>query len=290
MVVLVAGVGLAVLAEVGIVANSALVADAVNVRQILLVLAEGTVTVDTVVAVCAVQRLCQRLVDGNKAMTGVDELGVLETVRAVVPVWAVQALVADTVDELVTAIADGVVTDVPARVAQEIGQGRQDSLGRGGLEGVARVVTVLVANMASEAEVVVFARNAGNEFLLGEDLDAAVAGAGWLLLICDGLLLVGKGTWNLLLLGLLDLGLDLGCDALGGAVDDAAVLDETLDHPVAASGAVDAVVYAGRAEIVITTVAYTAVEVLVLHGLVAVVAVYDPRSAGVARLRAECET
>ena len=145
-------------------------------------------------------------------------------------------------------------------------------------------------DMSSEAEVVVFARNAGGKLLLGEDLDAAVAGAGWLLLICDGLLLIGKGTWDLLLLGLLDLGLDLGCDALGGAVDDAAVLDEALDHPVAASGAVDAVVYAGRAEIVITTVAYTAVEVLVLHGLVAVVAVYHPRSAGVARLRAECET
>jgi hypothetical protein len=196
--------------------------------------------------------------------------------------------VADTVDELVAAIADGVVTDVPARIAQEIRQGGQDSLGCGGLEGVTRVVTMLVANMACEAEVVVFARNTGNEFLFGEDLDAAVAGAGWLLLICDGLLLIGKGTWNLLLLGLLGLSLNLGCDALGSAVDDAAVLDEALDHPVSASGAVDTVIYAGWAEIVIATIAYTAVEVLVLHGLVAVVAVYDPRSARVARLGAEC--
>jgi hypothetical protein len=50
---------------------------------------------------------------------------------------------------------------------------------------------------------------------------------------------------------------------------------------------VNAVIYAGRAEIIIATVAYAAVEVLVLHRLVAVVAVDDPRSAHVARLRAE---
>lgn len=68
-------------------------------------------------AVGAVQRLSQRLVDGNEAVARVDELGVLETVRTVVPVWAVQALVADTVDELIAAVADRVVTDIPARVA-----------------------------------------------------------------------------------------------------------------------------------------------------------------------------
>jgi hypothetical protein len=47
----------------------------------------------------------------------VDELGVLETVRAVIPVWAVQALVADTVDVLVAAIADSTVMNVHARTA-----------------------------------------------------------------------------------------------------------------------------------------------------------------------------
>jgi limonene-1,2-epoxide hydrolase len=225
-------------------------------------------------AVSAVQRLSQWLVDGNEAVAGVDELGVLEAVGAVVPVWTVQALVANTVYELIAAIADGVVTNVPARVAQEISEGGKNGLGRSRLEGMSRVVTVLVADMASEAKVVVFARNAGDKLLLREDLDAAVTGAGWLLFVCDGLLLIGEGTRNLLLLGLL--GLDLGCDALGGAVDDAAVLDETLNHPVSASGAVNTVVYAGRAEIVIAAIAYAAVEVLVLHGLVAVVAVHDP--------------
>lgn len=153
---------------------------------------------------------------------------------------------------------------------------------------MARMVTMLVADMASQAKVVVVASDAGDEFLLGEHLDTAVAGAGWLLFAWNRLLLIGEGTWDFLLLGLLGLG--LGRDTLGCAVDHATVLDEALDHPVSATGAVDAVVYASRAEVVIAAVAYTAVEVLVLHGLVAVVAVHDPRGAHVARLGAECET
>jgi hypothetical protein len=44
----------------------------------------------------------------------------------------------------------------------------------------------------------------------------------------------------------------------------------------------------GRAEIVVATVTDTAVEVLVIHGVVAVVAVYDPGSAG-SRLGTESE-
>jgi hypothetical protein len=57
------------------------------------------------------------LIKGYEAVMGVDELGVLETIRAVIPVWAVQALVADTVDVLVAAIADSAVMNVHARTA-----------------------------------------------------------------------------------------------------------------------------------------------------------------------------
>jgi hypothetical protein len=57
------------------------------------------------------------LVKGHEVVMRVDELGVLETVRAVIPVWAVQALVADTVDVLVAAIADSTVMNVHARTA-----------------------------------------------------------------------------------------------------------------------------------------------------------------------------
>jgi hypothetical protein len=106
VVVLVARVSLAVLAEVGVVTDGTLVADTFNVRQVLLVFAKRPVTVNTIVAVAAVHRLRQRLVDGNKAVAGMDELGVLHTLTAVIPIRAVQTLVADTVDELVTAITD----------------------------------------------------------------------------------------------------------------------------------------------------------------------------------------
>jgi hypothetical protein len=57
-------------------------------------------------------------------VTRVDDLGALRTLRAVIPVRAVQALVADTIDELVAAIADGRVASVPAWCAKGVSQGR----------------------------------------------------------------------------------------------------------------------------------------------------------------------
>jgi hypothetical protein len=240
------------------------------------------------VAVGGVHGLSQRLIDRYEAVTGVNELGVLETVRAVIPVWAIQALVADTVNELVAAIADSVVTNIPAGIAQEIRQSRKHSLGCGRLEGMARMVTMLIANMASQAKVVIITRDAGDELLLGEHGDTAVTGASGLLFVGNRLLLIGESSRNILLLGLL--GLDFGCDALGSAVDDTAILDEALDHPVSASGAVNTVVDTSRAKVVIATIAYAAMEVLVLHGLVAVVAIDNPRGAYIARLGAERKT
>ena len=50
------------------------------------------------------------------------------------------------------------------------------------------------------------------------------------------------------------------------------------------------VVDTSRAKIVIATIAYAAMEVLVLHGLVAVVAIDNPRGAYIARLGAERKT
>lgn len=95
-----------------------------------------------------------------------------------------------------------------------------------------------------------------------------------MLLIRDGLLLVGKGSGNIFRF----CGLDLGWNSLGGAVDDVTVLYETLHHPVAVSGTVDARVDASRTEVVVSIVADAAVEVLVVHRVVAVVAVHNPGS------------
>jgi hypothetical protein len=56
---------------------------------------------------------------------------------------------------------------------------------------------------------------------------------------------------------------------------------------VAGSRAVDAGIYTGWAKIVVAAVADAAVEMLVFHGVIAVVAVHNPR--GGARLGSKCE-
>jgi hypothetical protein len=120
VVVPVAWVRLAVLAEVGVMAHGALVANTLNVRGVLTV-AKGTIAVDAVVAVTAIERLGERIIDGHEAVARMNVLGALDTIRAVVPIWAVEALVADTVDELIAAIANGGVANVSPRVAEEVG-------------------------------------------------------------------------------------------------------------------------------------------------------------------------
>ena len=75
-----------------------------------------------------------------------------------------------------------------------------------------------------------------NEVIWKLTLDTAVASACRLVLICDRLLLIGEGTGDILCL----CDLDLGWNPLSGAVDYVAVLNETLDHPVAIAGAVNA--------------------------------------------------
>jgi hypothetical protein len=69
----------------------------------------------------------------------------------------------------------------------------------------------------------------------------------------------------------------LGASTLSTADFDIAVLDKALYHPVVGTGAVDARVNTGVAEIVVSLIADAAVVVLVFHGQVAVVAVDDPR-------------
>lgn len=169
MVVLVAWVRFAILAEVGVVAHSALEACTLNVREVLFVLTQRSIAVDTVMTATARHRLGERLVDWDEAVTGVDNLGTLQALRAVVPVWAVQALVADAVDELVTAVTNSVVACITAGVAERIAQSRQSSVRSGSLEGMAGVVAVLVDRVALQAQVVVFTHSACNEFSFGEN-------------------------------------------------------------------------------------------------------------------------
>lgn len=75
-------------------------------------------------------------------------------------------------------------------------------------------------------------------------------------------------------------------DTLGGAVDYIAVLNKSLDHPMASAGAMDPSIDAGWAKIIVSVIADAAVEVLIFHGLTAVVAKDHPAALWVL-LRAE---
>lgn len=233
-------------------------------------------------AVAAVKRLSKRLKDGHETVARVNDFGALDTVRAVIPVGAVQALMANTIDELVATIANSGMANVPARVAEGPSKGRKDGLRSSGLENVAGVVTVLVVHMAVQAEVVVFTAETCDKLLLWQDLDTTVASASRLL-HGHWLLLVVECTGHLLMI----VGPHLGRNSLSRAVDNGSILDEALDHPMALAGAMYAIVYAGRAEIVVAAVAYAAMEVLILHGMVAVIAVHNPRGAYIVWLGSE---
>ena len=290
-VVSVSRMSLAGAAEVSVVAYSALVSNASDVSLVSFAIAQWPIAVDAEVADERAVRLWDWRVDSSEAMARMSGLRILHAIVTEVPVRAVQALVADAVDELFTPIANSSVADVAARSAEELSQ-RSNGAGLGRLESVTRVVAMLRAHVARHAEVVILAIDTGDEVALGEDLDARVAGASRLLRLHGLRLLLGhellgrESTGHFLLLGLdLDLrhGLrlrllrGLGSNPLGGAVGDLAILDETLNQPVTLTRAVVARGNAVLAEVIVALVANAAVVVLVGHGLVTDIAVDGPR-------------
>ena len=86
--------------EIGVMAYGALVTIAHDPILVLLGSAKRAIAVDPMVDLFARARKGQRLMDGDKAMTRVGGLGILDAVIAIVPVWASQALVANTIEIL----------------------------------------------------------------------------------------------------------------------------------------------------------------------------------------------
>lgn len=137
-----------------------------------------------------------------------DEARVDDATRAEVPIWAVETLVANAIDVLlfvsyfrciikihstylVTSITDSIVTRVTARSKQSLRNSLESSILDCGSEAVLWVVTMLVVNMARNAEIIILARSAGNEVLLGEFLDAGITGT------CCIVLLLGSNKSSL---------------------------------------------------------------------------------------------
>lgn len=107
-----------------------------------------------------------RLVDWNEAVARVDELRIWNAGLAVVPVWAVKALVANTVDVLVTTITDSLVRDVASRVEKCLGEGLQGGICRCWCKRMLWVVAMLNLVMAWNAEIKVITVYASDETAL----------------------------------------------------------------------------------------------------------------------------
>jgi hypothetical protein len=172
LVVLVGRASLAVCAEVKVMADRTLVANASDVGGVVLVAgAQGSIAADAHVhrlSTSIGMNISERLVDGCKAVAGVNKGSVDNAFRAVIPVWAVQALVADASDVLVTAITHSVVSLVATsshldgNVVWHVGTCNSRD------KGMLGVVAMGILGEASLAEVEILASGAVEELGLGE--------------------------------------------------------------------------------------------------------------------------
>lgn len=170
LVVWVGRIGLAAGTEVGIVTDSTLISDPGDEGlDAPGGIAERSITVDAGVAsIINVSDLGIRgFVDLDKLVAGVDEAGVDSTERAVVPVWAINALVANAVDILVTTIADGIVTLVAAGCEEGLSNEVEFCAHGSRGEGVLWIMAMPEGDVARNAEIVVFTGSAGNELVFG---------------------------------------------------------------------------------------------------------------------------
>lgn len=172
LVVLVGRGSFAVCAEVKVMTDRTLVANASDVGGIVLVAgAQGSIAANAHVhrlSTSVRMNISQRLIDGRKAMAGVDKGSVDNAFRAVIPVWAVQALVADASDVLVTAITNSVVSLVATsshldgNVVWHVGTCNSRD------KGMLGVVTMGILGETSLAEVEILASRAVEELGLGK--------------------------------------------------------------------------------------------------------------------------
>ena len=100
-VMLVAWASFTVATEVGVIAHSTLVTNAVNVTLVLLLFAQRSIAVNAIVVEVETAWFLQRIVDRHESVDWVNEWSVLDTLRAEIPIGAIQTLVADAEDELI---------------------------------------------------------------------------------------------------------------------------------------------------------------------------------------------
>jgi hypothetical protein len=126
-----------------------------------------------------------------------NEMSICNARRAEVPIGALQALVANAIDVLITSIADSVMTNITAWSKKSLGYHIKLGIFNCWRKGMLGMMAMIHADMARNAKIKVWASSASNEILFGEFLDAGVASASRnmdLEVFCDG----WDGLWLLL--------------------------------------------------------------------------------------------
>jgi hypothetical protein len=96
----------------------------------------------------------------------VDKASIRVASLAEVPVWAVEALVTDTVNVLITTVTDSIVTNVATWSKQSLCNDIKVGIFNSRHECMLWVVTMLQAYVARNAKIIVWAGCASNEVLL----------------------------------------------------------------------------------------------------------------------------
>lgn len=273
LVVWIGGITLAAGAEIGIVADGTFEAIASDVALTPIIVAKRSIAIDAVVTRFAMKdtsetgKVTQSLINRHKSMLRMNGICVWETCRTEIPIRAVQALVADSIDVLVTSVTNGVVAHISARRQQRLGDRREMSAINGGHEWVSRIMAVKIIHMAGHAHVVIGALNTRDEMLLSEFCEARVASA-CIELIFFRLLCVGSYSF----LGL-RVCARLRWNRLRDAVEDLSILDISLDEPVIVPITHRTSSDTRLAQVVIAMVTRTAVVVSIRNRIIAIVAV-----------------
>jgi small basic protein len=171
-VMLVRWAGLAIGTEISVMADCTLVTVASNI--VGLVDTKRTITVDSVMGRLASKRtksagsIVDWLVEGNESMAWMDELGIWHASSAIIPIWAIQALVSDTIDIAIASITDSLVGSVAARLEKCVGQRIKLHVLHRRSKGVLWIMAMLQTVMAWKADIIILTADTGDEVILRE--------------------------------------------------------------------------------------------------------------------------
>jgi hypothetical protein len=141
--------------EIGIVAHGTLVSITLDISlNNIARVAKRSVAIDAVVTglACVGSRhrsgVIERFVNWHESVTRMNETCVGNAGSAEVPIWAIKALVADTIDILVTTVANSVVTNVAAWSEKSFGNQIKVRILDSRLKCMIGVVAMLHSNVA----------------------------------------------------------------------------------------------------------------------------------------------